>query len=508
MNNRLKLFLSVLITGLITCSIYSCSDDDDFSTSNSDTLTFESDTIRFDTLFTTIGSSTKRFKVFNTNNKGIRISSVQLASGGESGFRINVDGHSGSVINDVEILKKDSIFIFAEATPKLQNSNTPVYIKDELQFTLESGKTQKIILEAYGQDAIFLQAPIVESDTTWTNEKPYIIYDSLIVKNDATLTIPAGTTICFHSGAYMGVYGQVICNGTTDEPITFRGDRTDRIFSYLPYDRTDALWGGIILHPESKNNLFDNVDIHSGSYGIYCPVSTGDDFKFYIQNSMIHNVSGDGLRCYYCQGQVLNSQISNSGGNCVSLMGGAYNFVHTTLAQFYPWDGDHGTALYLSNVENDTIYPIEQANFYNCIVTGRSTDEIIGNRIENNNVSFNVLFDRCLVNMKLTGNEGEDIKKMFETSINETGNTKGWSKNEDGTYSDEIIWGKKNFKLIDDENFIYNFELSEQSKARLLGSSEYVKYCPTDRNGIQRPSETPDAGCYQFMISTTVSTKQ
>lgn len=504
MNHKLPIYLSVILTVLTSSVLFSCSDDDDFSSSSSDHLTFESDTIRFDTLFTTIGSSTKRFKVFNNNSKGIRISSVELASGGESGFRVNVDGHTGSRITGIEILKNDSIFIFAEITPKAQNSNSPVYIKDELQFNLESGQTQKIILEAYGQDAIFLHAPIIESDATWTNEKPYIIYDSLIVKSDAILTIPSGTTVCFHSGAYMGVYGQLICNGTTEEPIIFRGDRTDRILSYLPYDRTDAMWGGITLHAESQNNLFDNVDIHSGSYGIYCPVSTSDEIKFYIQNSIIHNVSGDGLRCYYCQGQVLNSQISNSGGNCVSLMGGAYNFVHTTLAQFYPWDGDHGTALYLSNVENDTIYSIEQANFYNCIVTGRSTDEIVGNRMENSDARFNVLFDHCLVNMKLNGNEGDDIKKMFETSVNETGDIKNWKKNEDGTYSDDIIWGKKNFKLIDDENFIYNFELTEKSKARGIGNNEYIQYCPTDRNGIPRPLENADAGCYQF---TTTDSK-
>ena len=505
MKIQTNLFLSVIVTILTLGLLISCSDDDDFSSSTADRLTFECDTICFDTIFTTIGSSTKRFKVFNNNSKGIRITSVQLASGGESGFRVNVDGHTGSVINDIEILKKDSLFVFAEVTLKPQDSNSPVYIKDELLFNMESGLTQKVILEAYGQDAVFLHAPVIEKDTIWTNEKPYIIYDSLIVKSDATLTIPAGTTLCFHSNAYIGVYGQVICNGTQSNPITFRGDRTDRIFSYLPYDRTDGMWGGIILYSDSKNNLFDNVDIHSGSYGIYCPVSTSDGFKYYIQNSVIHNVSGDGLKCYYCQGQVLNSQISNTKGNCASLIGGAYNFVHTTLAQFYPWNSDHGTALYISNFENDTIYPIEQANFYNCIVTGRSTDEIIGNRMENNNTSFNVLFERCLVNMKLNGNEGEDIKKMFETSVNETGNIKDWKKNEDGTYSDDIIWGKKNFKLIDDEIFIYYFELSEKSRARGIGNTEYVKYCPIDRNGIKRPSENPDAGCYQFTTSTTDS---
>ena len=503
-----RILYLIIISLFVVLGMGSCSDNDEFTTNNGDQLTFEYDTVSFDTVFTTIGSSTKRFKVFNKNDKGIRITSVKLANGEKSGFRINVDGHSGPELNNIELLKKDSLFVFAEVTLPFQNSKELVYLKDELVFYLESGVSQKIVLEAYGQDAVILHAPIIETDTTLSNEKPYIIYDSLIVKNNSTLTIPEGTTICFHKGAYLGVYGQVVCNGSLDKIITFRSDRTDRIFSYLPYDRMDAQWDGIILYPESKNNIFDYVDIHGGNYGIHCPLSTSDDYKFYIQNSIIHNISGDGLKSYYCLGQVLNSQISNAGKNCVSLIGGSYNFVHTTIAQFYPWSGDFESALYFTNVENDTIYPLEQAYFYNCLITGRSTDEIVGNRIENNDAAFNVLFDKCLVNIKMNGNEPDNIKKMFETSINETGDTRNWPKNTDGSYSDEIVWGKKNFKLIDDDNFLYDFELSAQSKAIGICDGKYNNYCPKDLNGIERPSEKTDAGCYQYIPSENKEIKR
>ncbi len=498
--NNLSKIISLFI--LVVCSSFilvSCNDDDEFSTNANDKLTFEADTIRFDTVITTIGSSTKRFKVFNNNDKGIRMTSIRLASGGNSGFRVNVDGHSGNQLNDIEILRKDSIFIFAEITLNVQGEDKPVYISDDLLFTLENGVTQKIVLEAYGQDAIILHSPVINSDTEWDSKKPYIIYDSLIVSKDNTLSIAEGTTICFHQGAYLGVYGTIQCHGSQTDPITLRGDRTDRIFDYLPYDRMDAQWEGVLLYPDSKNNIFNFVDIHGGNYGIDCPVSSADDYKFFIQNSVIHNVSKNGLRAYYCLGQVLNSQISNAGENCVSLIGGYYQFVHTTIAQFYPWNADHGTALYFTNVLNDTIYPIEQAKFNNCLITGGTTDEIVGNRLETGDAAFNVSFENCLVNIKIEDDAPDDIKKMFTTSVNETGNTKDWAKNSDGSYSDDIIWGKKNFKLIDNEVFAYDFRLNEKSRARGIGNGNYVEYCPFDLNGVPRPSSQPDAGCYQFI---------
>lgn len=46
--------VSVLVLG-------ACTDDDSFSTSPSNVLTFSTDTVRFDTLFATVPSSTRTF---------------------------------------------------------------------------------------------------------------------------------------------------------------------------------------------------------------------------------------------------------------------------------------------------------------------------------------------------------------------------------------------------------------------------------------------------------------
>ena len=165
----------------------------------------------------------------------------------------------------------------------------------------------------------------------------------------------------------------------------------------------------------------------------------------------------------------------------------------------FPLSMENGTALYFTNVLNDTIYPLEGANFYNCLITGNTTDEIVGNRIENSDASFNVLFSHSLINIKLSEDEKVSLASMFVDCLNETDGSKNWSKNSDGAYDENIIWGKKNFLLIDHHDCIYDFGLSEGSKARGIGDGKYVEYCPIDLKGVSRPTLNPDAGCYQYV---------
>ena len=97
----------LLVLGLLLG--YSCQRPDDFTTNPEDMLAFSLDTLRFDTVFTSLGSATRSIKVYNRANRAIRISSISVASGAASKFRINVDGIPGNEATDVEILANDSI---------------------------------------------------------------------------------------------------------------------------------------------------------------------------------------------------------------------------------------------------------------------------------------------------------------------------------------------------------------------------------------------------------------
>ena len=491
-SSTLPIAAALLLCCCIACCV-ACSDDETYSTSTDDRLTFEVDTVTFDTVFSTIGSSTQRVKVYNKNSKALRIAQAYLASGGESGFQVNIDGQSGTLWTDVEIWHEDSVFVFVQVTVNPQDENSPVLITDSLVFLLESGIRQQMILQAWGQDVVILSAEHITENAIFSGERPYVVYDSLIVDSGALLYIDAGGTLCFHSGAYLGVYGQLWCQGTVDAPVTFRGDRTDKMFSYLPYDRLDAQWGGITLYPTSGDNYFANVDIHSGNYGIRCPLSTYEGTKIEMVNSQIHNVSGEGLYLTYCAALFTNCLFSNAGSNCVSLIGGAAEFTHCTLAQCYPWDADYGYALFFTNVLNDTIYPLEQADFHNCLITGRVADAIQGNALEDSDAAFNAQFVGCLINISLTGDEGEGVEEMFTDCINECDLFSDSS--EDGN---EAVYGTAHFRTIDDDTYYYDFRLDTLSTARGIGNASYAATVPYDKDGNERPSQSADAGCYQF----------
>lgn len=463
----------------------SCMKDDEFTTDWNALLSFEQDTVKFDTVFTTIGSSTKRFKVFNHNDKGLRCQSVTLESGGTSGFRINVDGHSGVLLTDIEIPGNDSIFIFTEVTAPVQNSGLPVVLRDKIIFTLENGRQQQLVLQAHGQDVIILKAEELSADQTFSGTRPYLIYDSLVVKPGVQLTVGAGTTLCFHDKAFLSVHGSIRCNGTQEQPVTFRCDRPDRMFANLPYDLLDGQWGGIVLQAKSAGNLFEHTDIHGGDYGIRCPYSTTDATKCVLNSCIIQNVSGTALSLENSIVHVTNSLIANAGDNCLSIYGGQADFVHTTIAQFYLWALPNGTAVNLTNLQNDRSCPLQKAEFDNCLITGWSNDEITVTDGKKDEAALEFTFRNSLINIKMTGKESEDIKARFIDCFNEN-----------DLKDQDAIKGDKNFK--ERPTYQFDFHLTEQSNARNIGSAEFVSSCLLDLDGKERPAEKPDAGCFQY----------
>ena len=136
-------------------------------------LTFSKDTLRFDTIFTTIGSSTSQIKVYNPNNKNVEISAIGLAGGAASPFRINVDGalNKDNRFTNIELRAKDSLYIFVEVTVDPLDVNSPVFIKDSIVF-LTNNNQQDVKLIAYGQNMEVLRNTTFSTDTTLTAEKP------------------------------------------------------------------------------------------------------------------------------------------------------------------------------------------------------------------------------------------------------------------------------------------------------------------------------------------------
>ena len=467
-----KHFAIFLTTILTLLSLNSCDDWDNFSTDSSLRLTFSQDTLRLDTILTEIGSSTHILKVYNRNSEALNISSIILADAERSGFRMNVDGIRGSNHTNVEIRQRDSLFIFIEATLPQMNSDAPVFSKDSIVF-ITNGVMQDVKLMAFGQDFIAFNGKTITQDTVINSQRPIVIYDSLCVEANTKLTLEAGVKLYFHNNADLRVRGQLVANGTLQSPVQFRGDRTDNMFSYLPYDRLPGQWGGIRFYESSLNNVLDFVDIHGGQYGIRCDSTGIDETKLTFTNSSIHQVAGDALQLTACKAFVGNSLLSNAGYYCVNISGGDYEFVHCTLANYFSWNVKRGAALIFRNELNGEIYPLHGVSFKNSIIAGSSSDELYGSRSANEDIPFNYFFSNCLINS--VTEENDNISNVQ------------WQKDD-------------NFVMMDSRTQSYDFLITEESKAINWGSREDALSFPTDLRGNSRlDDEAPDAGCYEWI---------
>src|SRR5690606_32410098 len=149
--------LSYFFVAFLLVLVSSCRNDFEFEPSTGH-LEFSRDTVYLDTVFTNIGSSTYNLKVYNRSNENIVVPFVKLGLGEASHYRLNVDGMAGKVFENVEILAKDSLFIFVETTiniNNLPNANGNYLYTDYIEFDT-SANLQKVELVTLVQDAVFI----------------------------------------------------------------------------------------------------------------------------------------------------------------------------------------------------------------------------------------------------------------------------------------------------------------------------------------------------------------
>lgn len=469
--------LSYIIAALaLACS---CSVDDSYTTSASDVLTFSTDTIKMDTLFSNMPSAAKSFWAYNRSGKGVRCRSVRLENGQSSGFRVNVDGiFLGEDVDfqtdEIEVRSGDSVRVFVEATLPRANAMEPREQEDNLVFTLESGVEQRVNLNAWAWDATVLRDVRIDRDSTIRSDgRPIVVYGGMRVDSAATLTVASGTTLYFDSNAGIDVYGRLLALGTADANVVFRGNRIDRMFSYLPYDRVPAQWVGIRFHGSSYGNELSFTDIHSARTGVDIDSSDVSSLKLTISHSSVHNCQGYGLRSVNARVAMLNSQITNALYDCVLVEGGDVLANNCTFAQFYPFDARRGAAFAFSDVK-----PLLRLAVLNSLITGYADDVLTGTMTDTLTAE-KYLFDHCVIrtprvvsadSVRFVGSVFEDVK-------------------------DTLMVGEKHFRKIDTDNLAYDFRLDSVSLA--IGRAEPRSALVDDILGVRR-DDKPDVGAYEY----------
>lgn len=463
----------------VVALICSCSDDDSFTLSQANRLSFSTDTVALDTVFSNVPTATKTFWVFNHSGDGIRCVNVRLERGNQTGFRVNVDGtylgeSSGFQTSNVEIRNKDSIRVFVELTSPLNYSDAPVSWQDNLLFTLESGVVQKVVLSAYTWDATFINNLHVKTDQTLHSTKPVVVYGGITVDSAATLTISAGTTLYFHNDAGINVYGRLLCQGTPEENVIMRGDRIDNMFDYLPYDNVSGQWQGIRIRESSYGNVFAYTDIHSTYDGVVIDSCDIEKSSLEMNACSVHNCQGYGILANHCKMTLANCQLTNTLGDCLHVIGGDVKVSSCTLAQFYPFDSNRGVALRFSSGSG-----LRGFECLNSLVTGYADDELMG-EMGDSTIQFNYAFSHCVLRTPVvtTADSVYFDHVVFENPKDTTGT------------------GSRHFRLFDTDNLRYDFRLDSASVA--IGCANPATCSPTDRDGVVR-DETPDVGAYEYV---------
>lgn len=447
---------------------------------------FSADTITFDTVFTTIGSATLYFKVYNTSSRPLVIQSISLAGGDQSFFRLNIDGVSSSARNNVEIPSDDSLFIFVAVTVDPTNSNNPVVIKDSVLFNTQ-GVIRDVKLIAYGQDIHLINGEVIETQT-WTKDKPYLVYNSMAVDTGQVLTIEEGTKIYFHRNSSMIVWGRLLVNGTWENPVVFQNDRLEEF-----YDVVAGQWGTIYIDPVSTGNKINYAIIKNGIAGIQ--IGYPPDYhvpELELSNSLIINTSFAGIYAFGAELTCYNTVIANCAGPAAALLrGGTYRFLHCTVSNngvigsmrtgpsiilsniFYNPEYDEITGDYVYIPHSDDL---TEASFANSIICGNLEHEL--QLINNLSDLFNYKFDHCLVSMS-------------EDSVN--------SSNQE--YYNELIFNLNPHFMNDSDRYHLDYRLDTLSPAKDAGDPLLLDAYPflgADMAGFLRMSDgKPDLGAME-----------
>ena len=106
--NKIQIITAISI---ITFLFFSCRKES-FISSPDARLSLSADSIKFDTVFTTVGSITQSFKIFNDNDQKLLLSKVKLMGGAGSAYKININGLAVIEADNIELAANDSIYIF------------------------------------------------------------------------------------------------------------------------------------------------------------------------------------------------------------------------------------------------------------------------------------------------------------------------------------------------------------------------------------------------------------
>ena len=360
---------SIVCALLLMAALFASCEPSQLTDSAAVRLEMSADTVAFDTVFTTLGTTTRRLTVYNRSEYDLRLSWVGLASGGEGAFRLNVDGDTAVRATDVEILSGDSIFIFAQATVNPNDATQPFLVEDAILFS----NGQRVPLAAWGRNAVYHK--LLPTDTTWytvidvhawDHTRPHVILDPAAVLDGDDLVLQAGDELHFGPDAMLvfDTNARLLATGTAEQPVLFTSLRKDGWYTFLP-----GQWQCLLFTGGSRGNRVEHAVVENGTGGL----RVYPDAELTVQNTVIRNMSDCAL---IGQGGELtgrNLLVYDCFAALTVLRGGRYEMQQCTFADYWNYSSRTMPAVVLSNflhmqdgVQADDL----RASFSRCIIYG------------------------------------------------------------------------------------------------------------------------------------------
>ncbi|MGI4743250.1 MAG: hypothetical protein ACRYG7_49495 [Janthinobacterium lividum] len=483
-------------------------------------LEFSADTVKFDTVFTTLRTVTKRLWVYNRNAKGVNVDLVNIDQPNTSSYTLIINGDLKQTASNLFIRGQDSLLILVRAQLKDngQSGAAKGYVLEEKLNFRTNGQDQHVLLRSFGQNIYLHQTGALPctGTTVWTNDRPHVLYGTVQVPAGCTLRIKPGTRIYAHAGASLVVEGTLLVNspadydpgtGATDTVkagnaniVRFAGDRSGETL----YATTPGQWTGIVLDASSRGNVVRYAQIQNATFGLllYNPKNLSPQPDVTIQNSVIRYISGSNVGF---AGAASNTGLPGAGvlslsgkatientlfSDCYEYAvlgygGGNYNLNYCTIANYPGTSAVRSTAsLTFTNVsalDGKTQNSGLAVQVQNSIVTGSIEDELFFENYDS--YKANVAIQNTLLRTKLYAATTDAAGKpgLAQPSLN-------------NLISSDPQYAKFRWIYAGSSS---DYRLDAGSPALNRGAQQIPPLLLRDLLNLPRPAARPDLGAYQ-----------
>lgn len=418
------LLLTALLPLAVALTLSGCTKEADYLHDGSaNALSFSCDTLAFDTVFTTLGTTTRQMRVYNHGSQPVMLSAVTMQQGRASQFRLNVDGDTSLVARNIRIDAGDSMFLFIQATINPTDQSALFIVEDAILFDVEGCGTQRLPVTAWGRNAVYHvptdtlrdeqghpftdrygnpYAYSVINCSAWDHTRAHVIVGYAVIDSDSTLALTAGDELYFANGAVLWAYngGTLTVNGSEEQPVLFTSMRHDGWYRDLP-GQWGHIWLGGVSGGSSRNCAIHYAKIENSYYGIIADSNDYNQPTLTISHTEIGHIKVAAIQAD--DAWIIGSRLLlyDCGGATIYVpFGGRYTFSNITSANYWRLDHRETPSVILANWyesrEGIVLRDLTEATFTDCIIYGSHSDgELLLDQKEG--AAFGTTFDNCII---------------------------------------------------------------------------------------------------------------